>query len=287
MCAFKLSADGTPFFAFKRGGYYAVSATRGGSGWAIEVISDCNGGVRALALGAAPDGSMHVCDTYTCSGGNYYDGVDYAIWQGSSWAWPGVGWQPNGFAFLDGMCSIAATSASDPHIALYADYSGIRYFSKRPSGGWVREDLGMGSWSSIALDAAGVPHIALYDSGVLKLGVRGTQGWTVEVVDDDGDVGKSCSLAIGADGTSHIAYYDATRGDVKYAKRLSTATDWTIQVVASNGDVGSSVSLALDAKGDVHIAFYDKTQGALGYATTSRRVAVQRTSWGQARAKYR
>ena len=152
----------------------------------------------------------------------------------------------------------------------------------------MRETVGRGSWNSIALNDAAVPYIAFYDSvaGALQVGVRGPQGWTVEVVDDDGDVGKSCNLAIGADGSLHARItmqHEAFQ--IREACARSERSGRSRSSLPRRR--GTSRDLALDSEGDVHIAFYDKTEGDLEYATTSRRVSVQSTSWGRARAMYR
>jgi hypothetical protein len=281
--SFALRADGTPFFTFIQTG--AMSAMRAVTGWRVEFVGGCNG-PSSTALAAASDGSMHACVLGSCSGGSYYGSVDYATY-GNGWTQSNVA---RYLAFpLHGTISIAARNASDPHISLSDVYSETVSHFQKSGDLWVRETIGPGTSNSIALDAAGVPYVALYDkvARALKLGVRGPQGWSVELVDGDGDVGSSCDLAIGVDGTLHIAYYDATHGDLKYAMQPPGATQWTIQVVASEGDVGSSVGIAVDAKRNVHIAFYDRSNGDLEYAVSNRPVAIESTRWGRVRARYR
>ena len=42
-------------------------------------------------------------------------------------------------------------------------------------------------------------------------------GWSMEMVDSLGDVGKYPSLALDSQGYPHISYYDATLGELEYA----------------------------------------------------------------------
>jgi hypothetical protein len=72
---------------------------------------------------------------------------------------------------------------------------------------------------SIALDAAGNPHISYLDfnNGVLKY-ARWTGGaWAIQTVDAVGSVGWYSSLALDSGDNPHISYYDSTNGDLKYA----------------------------------------------------------------------
>ncbi len=292
---FTVSEAGQPFFNFGNAPVY--SAVRIGASWSIVGLADCIGSsVSGTALGAAPDGSVHACAQYSCSGGDYYGVVTYAIWQDGLWAESVVGWCTLG---ISGTVSIAARSAAEPHISSWDNTTGSVDYYRKDGAGWVKEHIGRSlpasigferSANSIALDADGVPYVAYFD-GVdkdLRLGVRGPQGWTTEAVDVDGDVGRSCSLAVGPDGSLHIAYFDATHGHVKYARRSPGATQWTIRVLASEGLLAEQVDLAVDAEGNVHIVFYDRLgQGTLLYATTRPRVAIQPTTWTRMRSGYR
>jgi len=123
-------------------------------------------------------------------------------------------------------------------------------------------DVGM--YSSIALDAQGIPHISYYDvgKGDLKfasrevLGGDAEAGWVVQTVDSIGDVGKYSSLAIDSKGLAHVSYYDDSIYNLKYARQLSE-TDWLTETVDFDGDVGKYSSLALDGTDHPHISYYD------------------------------
>jgi hypothetical protein len=192
---------------------------------------------------------------------------------------------------------MAANTFTAPHVSSWNNVTGnVDHYAKVGTD-WVQETIGRStlayadriSGNCIALDPAGVPYVAYFDAvnADLRLGVRQPQGWTTEVVDADGDVGRSCSLGVGADGSVHIAYFDATHGNVKYAKRAPGTTAWSIHVLASEGLLAEQVDLALDVRGNVHVIYFDRARGALLYATTRSGVAVQPTSLSRVRARYR
>ena len=121
--------------------------------------------------------------------------------------------------------------------------------------------------TSIALDSSNHPRISYYDAvnGVLKYAAWTGSGWSIQVVDNSGDVGSYNSLALDSTGAPHISYYDTTNHDLKYA--VWSGAIWTIQTLDSEGDVGSYSSLALTKNDIPNISYYDATNGALKYAT--------------------
>ena len=93
----------------------------------------------------------------------------------------------------------------------------------------------VGTWTSLALDASGFPHISYYDdtNSALKyahfngsfsetawrFGRAESHGgsWQIETADSDLFVGLYTSLALDANDHPHISYYDATNNDLRYA----------------------------------------------------------------------
>ncbi|HEC81651.1 MAG TPA: hypothetical protein ENI42_04425, partial [Thermoplasmatales archaeon] len=88
--------------------------------------------------------------------------------------------------------------------------------------------------------------------------------WSIEIVDDEGDVGLHSSLVVDNSGAQLCSYYDKTNGDLKYA--VYNGENWVIQTVDSEGDVGLYTSLDLDINGNPCISYYDNTNHDLKYA---------------------
>ena len=111
-----------------------------------------------------------------------------------------------------------------------------------------------GQYTSLALDAAGRPHISYYDGTKddLKYAHWDGNAWQVQTVDSEGSVGTYTSLALDTAGQPHISYYDNIPHNLKYAYWDGSA--WRVQIVASADDAGTS--LALDTDGHHHIVYY-------------------------------
>jgi len=126
----------------------------------------------------------------------------------------------------------------------------------------------VGRYTSLALDAAGYPHISYYDAtnGDLKYAYMDDSGWQIETADSAGDVGRFTSLALDALGNPHISYYDATNGNLKYTRKVDSVWETvTLDNIGSMSDFGVPMSLALDGSGYPHISYYDGINGDLKY----------------------
>lgn len=115
--------------------------------------------------------------------------------------------------------------------------------------------------SSMALDAAGRPHIAYsrrdpesYDLDVRYVWNNG-DAWVAEVVDESiGTTGGYISLALDTAGHPHICYYDAADRTLKYA--WSDGVDWQFQIVDSGDFTFEHASLVLDSAGLPRVSYY-------------------------------
>jgi len=91
--------------------------------------------------------------------------------------------------------------------------------------------------------------------------------WTIETVDNAGDVGWFTSIATDSNNKVHISYYDATNRDLKYATNASGL--WVAETVDSVGMVGWFTSIATDSNNKVHISYLDVYNSNLKYATNT------------------
>lgn len=85
---------------------------------------------------------------------------------------------------------------------------------------------------SLALDAAGRPHIAYGDDSLYYAWHDGAD-WHYETVDTANDVGENAALGLDAQGRPHISYYDRWTGSLRYA--FHDGTSWRIRVIDGIG----------------------------------------------------
>jgi PKD repeat protein len=124
---------------------------------------------------------------------------------------------------------------------------------------------------SLALDMAGQPHIAYYDtdSHDLKYAWWDGSDWTKQPVKSSGYTGVDPSLALDTEGHPHIAYVDMGNDMSSWSLEYAAydGSGWTFQTVDSLTIGSGSVSLALDAvAGTPHVSYYEESNKALKYA---------------------
>lgn len=136
----------------------------------------------------------------------------------------------------------------------------------------------IGELSSIAIDAAGRPHIAYFDvfNQDLRYARKDASGvWRLEIVESAGNAGFGLSIALNAAGTPHISYLARSSptavGDVKLARRtcIFNFCSWSRETVAagvSSSTASGNTSLAFDPDGNPNVAYFDNVGGQLEWA---------------------
>ena len=123
---------------------------------------------------------------------------------------------------------------------------------------------------SVAVDAAGTPHIGYYDKAGRQIMYATQSGrqWQAEKVADSSGT-TATSIALDRAGIPAISYGDGSHyGTLYFAKR--TGSGWNVTTVdkGSAGDAGEYSSLLYDKNGVPHIAYTDgHTFATLMYAT--------------------
>lgn len=284
-----LDSNGNPHISY-RGDTGLKYAVWNGSGWSIQII-DTTGNPRA----AVGEYSSLVLDSKDNPHISYVDNyrinlLKYAFLNGSSWEIHVLSEPVHG-----GYSTSMALDANEKvHIA-HGDYTShvLNYVfidpealpppvpapdpvpptppspfttSASPAGTVkIIDSLGnTGTYSSLALDSEGNPHISYCEGNIfLKYAYCDGTTWHVETVDHDGWPGLYTSIAIDQNDNPCISYYANYDSELRYAAWNGSA--WNIQVVDSEG--GSFTSLAIDAKGNPHISYFDGVKSELKYAT--------------------
>ncbi len=141
---------------------------------------------------------------------------------------------------------------------------------------------GLGSYTSIALNAAGALNVAFYDATngrpyhAVRVGSGGNCGpsnswYCRSPYINTHDTGRSISAFVESDGTPHVAYIDDTTDEMVYASyvgssgncgfsSISSQFEWQCDVIDDNiGPVGAgrTVAITADAADEPMIAYRD------------------------------
>ena len=123
------------------------------------------------------------------------------------------------------------------------------------------------SYSSLALDDTGNPHIAYAGLSGLRHAFRVGATWTTETIDGLG--GPYNDIQVDSQGDVHVSYRLAGPGggSIRYAVRSGGV--WMYEFVADPGTVANSTPLALDSQELPRVAFRQVGPNRLWYAIRS------------------
>jgi len=300
----KVTPDGKPAIAYynrtEDALAYAVGTISGGSvSWAKEKVDsfkDENGlnpgdAGKYASLAIAADGTAWIAYQDTSNGT-----LKYARRDPATAAWTvGVADIGGGRSSDAGYwASIALAPGDAPVIAHYdkgegdlrvARWNGTAFSGSVAYSGedYVATDTATpsadgnaGEYAKLLITSEGREYVAFYDRawGALRLANGSGGSWSVETVDDSGDVGAWPDLVLDGS-TMHIAYQDVGNQDLKLASGSPGA--FSVRTLDSGDYVGADAAVYVDS-GAVGAFYFDGVdndlkRGNLGGDWSSARVA--------------
>jgi hypothetical protein len=137
-----------------------------------------------------------------------------------------------------------------------------------------RGQTGLGA--SLALDAAGHPHITYVeriarpneDDYRLFYAAWDGERWTTSLIDTAFLIAASTSLALDSQGQAHVVYESNEESSLEEGVRYAfwDGNQWQRQTIHPNAEPRGFFSLALDGQDRPHITFYHSLQQRLDYA---------------------
>jgi len=187
----------------------------------------------------------------------------------------GMGWTlevADGAPWTGRYNSLALGPDGWPRISYLEELSGDLRYAWRDASGWHNTTVdpytpgshSAGWGSSLAIDAAGIPHISYVAANISEersawyaFWNTSASSWTREFVGSmsmgfPADFGGT-SIALNASGSPGVAYYHYGTGDLGYATR--SAGSWSTEVVDTPGYTDHPPSLKLDSQGRPHVAY--------------------------------
>ena len=206
-----------------------------------------------------------------------------------------------------GIAMVSYFDASSGSLKFAANYGGVWQVHLVDQGDLSSDDATAGKlagqYSSISLDANGVPSIAYFAhvnigtseaSTEVRYAVasgpepRGGSDWAIELVDEaavspedaEADIltiplgtGLFVELTRDNSDTPILAYYDRVNGDLKLA-REAAGGGFDVETLAEGGDVGWYPSIDVDDAGIVHASYVDAVNQDLLYVNDDDRIVT-------------
>lgn len=126
----------------------------------------------------------------------------------------------------------------------------------------------IGTYTSVAVDSEGVPHIAYYDSANEQMMYLkydgGSAPQVLETPTGFKGTGLWTSIAIDGDDIAHVAWCDLDNTALKYQK-LDGGSPVETLVDGAGQDTGRHSSLDVDSNGIAHLVYYNFTTKQLWY----------------------
>jgi hypothetical protein len=164
--------------------------------------------------------------------------------------------------------SLVLDASGALHVA-FTEYGTYRIvYGLKGAAGWSFELVGpaggmRGASSSLAVDAAGQPHLAVFSGApdnVLRYATRSGGAWLVEDADATADAGHYPSLALAPDGlpVAVSLRWPADASEVRLARRA--ASGWETEVIDTGLGITYTTGLAVLPCGTV-LAAYARNEG--------------------------
>jgi hypothetical protein len=274
--------------------YFVMYASRNGSGWSTQKIS--NGSAYSLVLDV--DGNPHVLYSYYAPVYPSPTGLMYASWTGSSWISQTVDSNGAGYGV------VALDSSGNPHVA-YTDGASIKYAILKGSS-WVIQTVAtykpgdLAFRLSFALDKSNTPYIMYSPSSYADysqaVGIRAinvtlatyqNSSWNIQPLSLPTPTGDYGNIVVDSKGYLHSIFTThrfvssenkTTLSNILYASWKGTA--WETQTVVSDISF-DSMSLALDSYDYPHIFTSSGTYASWTGTTWDIQTAnLNRTAYG-------
>jgi len=250
MTAHSLRLDDNNQAHIAYGSDHLYHAWNDGVSWKTEVVDPAPGVGYAASLAFDNTGKVGI---------SYYDDYNhrlkFAIWSGTAWTLQTVDSSP----YAGFTSSLAFDSTGKPRIA-YEDYDSDQNIFRIKYAEWNgtvwnifpvidQTENYQGTTLSLALDNSGQTHISYWRdnygvSGGLIYASWISNAWTLQIVEEDTNIGRDNSLAFDSQDKPHISYFDDWNGLVLYAS-LNDGV-WTTETVFGDGlsmDKNNSTSL--------------------------------------------